>query len=94
MLQIGKGDLTPGVTGTALTQGDKQLPHCEIDETNYFNPDGRFQKSGRRIIGERDAIILIPQSPLEPDKTYTVRVDVNGASYTWSFSTAKGPVGQ
>lgn len=94
ILQIGKGDQTPNVTGTALTQGDKQLPHCEFDETNYFNPDGRFEKSGRRILGERDAVVIIPQSPLEPDKTYTVRIDVNGASYTWSFNTAKGPPGK
>jgi len=91
ILQIGSGDQVPLVTGTAFIEGDKALPHCEFDETNYFNPDGRLQQSGRSILNQRDAIVLIPQSPLEPGKTFTVRVDVNGAMYQWSFSTGREP---
>ena len=45
----------------------------------------------RLTLDQRDAIVIIPQEPLLPDATYAVRVDVNGATYTWSFRTLAGP---
>jgi len=89
ILQIGSGDQIPRVTGTAFMDSGKLLPHCAFDETNYFNPDSRLQRSGRSILDARDAIVILPQSPLELGKTYTVRVDVNGASHKWSFETVR-----
>lgn len=91
ILQIGDGRETPQVTGTALFKDGEYLAHCRFDETNYSHPNEFRQKSAREILNQRDAIVIIPQQPLVPDSTYSVRIDVNGATYTWNFDTASGP---
>lgn len=91
ILQIGDGRETPQVTGSALYRDGEYLAHCRFDETNFTHPNEFRQKSARLILDQRDAIVIIPQQPLLPDSTYSVRVDVNGATYTWSFRTVAGP---
>jgi len=93
MLQIGDGTQIPRVTGTGLYKDGQYLAHCYFDETTFTHPDAYQQKTARLILDNRDAIVIIPQQPLLPDATYSVRVDVNGATYTWSFQTAKEPPG-
>lgn len=91
ILQIGDGREVPQVTETALYKDGEYLAHCRFDETNYNHPNEFRQRTAREILNQRDAIVLIPQQPLLPDSTYSVRVDVNGTTYTWSFDTASGP---
>lgn len=91
ILQIGDGTQVPRVTGTGLYKDGQYLPHCYFDETTFTHPDAYRQKTARLILDNRDAIVIIPQQPLLPDSTYSVRVDVNGSTYTWSFRTAAGP---
>ena len=91
ILQIGDGREVPQVTGTALYKDGEYLAHCRFDETNFTHPNEFRQRTAREILNQRDAIVIIPQQPLLPDSTYSVRVDVNGATYTWSFGTASGP---
>ncbi len=86
LVQIGSGDLTPVVSATSFTQEGRSLEHCVFDETTYRNPDGLQQDLGRTILGARDAIVLIPRSPLSAGTTYTASVTVNGQRHTWSFS--------
>jgi hypothetical protein len=86
-LQIGSGEITPNVTDTSLKQGNTDLEHCVIDETNYINPISSTQNTGRWILNTRDAIIIMPKDPLEPDKTYSVSITSNGIPYQWSFAT-------
>lgn len=86
IIQIGSGNLTPLVSATSFTQNGQPLEHCVFDETTYRNPDRRQQKLGRSILGARDAIVLIPRSPLTTGTTYTASVTANGQRYTWSFS--------
>lgn len=86
VIQIGPGYLTPAVSATSFTQNDQPLEHCVFDETTYSNPDGILQGLGRDILNGRDAIVLIPRSPLSAGATYAASITANGKTYTWSFS--------
>lgn len=88
ILQIGSGDLTPAVSATSFTRNGRSLEHCVIDETTYNHPDRGQQLLGRRILGARDAIVLIPRAPLSSGDTYTASITVNGDVHTWSFSVS------
>ena len=88
LLQIGPGNLTPNVTGHSLMQGGTSLEHCVFDETNYTNPDGSTQSTGRNVLNARDAIVLIPRNPLTPGLTYNMSITANGQTYAWSFTVS------
>ncbi len=88
ILQIGAGELTPKVTAHSFKEGTRSLEHCIFDETNYRNPDAAAQSVGRAVLNARDAIVIIPRSPLRAGATYTVSVTANGATTTWAFSVA------
>ena len=91
IVQIGDGSKTPNVTGARLWAGGRALNVCVFDETSYSNPDGMAQANGRLILDERDAIILIPQEPLEAGLTYTAEVDVSGEMVRWAFTAVSSP---
>lgn len=86
ILQIGRGNKTPVVTGYSFKKGAQALEACLFDETTYQNPDANSQNLGRAVLDSRDAIVLIPRQPLEAGVTYTVSITVNEMKYTWSFS--------
>lgn len=88
ILQLGPGDRTPTVTASAFLQGSTSLPHCVFDETSYVNPDPAQQALGRSILDSRDAVVVIPRSPLTPGTRYTVSITANGETYTWSFTVS------
>ena len=46
---------------------------------------------GRLILDKRDAVVIIPRSPLEVGKSYTVTLVVNGETITWSFDAVSPP---
>lgn len=91
ILQIGDGREVPRVSAVALYRDGEYLAHCWFDETTFTHPNEFRQRSARTILDQRDAIVVIPQQPLLPDSTYSVRVDVNGQVYTWSFHTVAAP---
>jgi len=62
-----------------------------IDESRYVGPDGYQQQSGRAILDQRDAVIILPASPMQVGETYTVSIDVSGSNYTWSFRAVEPP---
>ncbi|MCS6883274.1 MAG: CAP domain-containing protein [Oscillochloridaceae bacterium] len=88
ILQLGPGDRTPAVAASAFLQGTTPLPHCVFDETSYVNADSAQQALGRVILDARDAVIVIPRSPLTPGMSYTVSVTANGQTHTWSFTVS------
>lgn len=91
LVQLGPGDITPNVTAHTVTNGKTNLEHCIFDETSYQNNDVVAQGLGRRILGSRDAVVLIPRDPLEAGASYTVSITANGQSYTWTFKVASQP---
>lgn len=91
MVQFGDGSTTPNVSSYALSMGDKPLDVCMFSETSYRNSDAYAQQLGRTILGEQDAVVLLPRQPLAADAEYTVQIVANGETYTWQFRTIKRP---
>lgn len=91
ILQLGTGRGVPVLGGSSFRSGDQVLDHCAFGEMTYANPDPVAQQSGRRILDVRDAIVLIPRIPLQPDKTYTASVVADGRQITWSFTAVAAP---
>ncbi len=92
MLQLGAGDVIPSVTSFSLKAGASSLPACIFDETNYTNPNGSTQSTGRSILNSRDAVIIIPRNPLVSGQEYTVSVSANGNVTQWSFTAVSSPM--
>ncbi len=91
VLQLGDGSITPNVSGHVVLMDGRQIESCLFDETSYSNPNAYAQSTGRTILDERDAVVIIPRQPLEGGRTYTVQVDANGQSYSWQFTTGSPP---
>ena len=91
VLLLGDGSRTPKVTNHRFARGDRPLESCLFDETSYRNPDPFAQKTGKTILDLNDAIVIIPREQLPINEEYTVQVTVDGQTYTWSFTTRKGP---
>lgn len=91
VLQLGDGSLTPRVTSHRLMDGNQVLESCRFDETTYTNSNAFAQGTGREILNQRDAVVIIPRHELAMGRTFTVEVVANGQTYTWSFSTRRPP---
>jgi hypothetical protein len=92
MLQLGSGGLTPNVTSHTLSDGNNQLESCLFDETNYYNPNPDLQNTGRIVLNNRDAIVIMPRQPLITGEVYTVSISTNDSTITWSFSVIASPL--
>lgn len=88
IIQLGDGSLTPSVSGFTLAVDGVLVPACAFSETTYTNPDQYAQANGRFLLGERDAVVILPRNPLQAGKTYTATVFANGQTFSWSFSAA------
>lgn len=93
VLQLGAGDETPKVISHAVYADGQLLESCLFDETSYSNPDPYAQSTGRLILDERDAVVIIPRHPLAVDKSYRVEVTTDDEQYSWQFTTQRGPEG-
>jgi len=93
IVQFGDGFTAVNVTAHAFRQGNTNLEHCIYTEATYTNADPQQQAMGRSVLGNQDAVVLIPRSPLITDATYTVQMTVNGQAYTWSFTVGANPGG-
>jgi hypothetical protein len=67
------------------------LDHCLFTETTYTNPDPSQQSLGRTVLGARDAIVVMPRSPLVAGHQYSVSLTVNGVTHSWSFTAGGAP---
>ncbi|MCL4868409.1 MAG: hypothetical protein KJ063_05550 [Anaerolineae bacterium] len=93
ILQLGPGNVTPNVTAYSLTRQGQPVNVCVYDETTYSfpgNPSG--QSLGRSVLNGRDAIVMMPQQPLQVGQSYTASITTNGNTYTWTFTTVASPV--
>lgn len=91
VLQLGDGSGTPRVTSFSVAVDGRVVESCLISETSYTNPDSFAQSTGRAILDDQDAIVILPRHPLLANGTYTVNVVANGQAYTWSFTTTNSP---
>jgi len=91
VLLLGDDEGTPQVSSHRLARGGQPINSCLFDETSYRNSDVYAQQAGRTILDQQDAIVIIPEDPLPINEEYTVQVVVDGETYTWSFTTRRGP---
>ena len=93
MLLLGNGNQTPNVTGSSFMQVEGNIPllHCVFDETTYSNPSESAQRTGRFILAQRNAVILMPRQPLLVDRSYVVSITVNGTTHSWQFTAVPRP---
>ena len=76
------------VSATLATSGGDPVEVCEIDETNYINPDANAQTLGRAVLAGQHAVVLLPREALTPATTYEVRVATGVVEHAWSFRVA------
>ncbi len=76
---------TPSVTAHSVLDGASPLTHCEVDETNYSNPDSTYQSLGRNVLAARHAVVIMPRNALTAGHIYTVSITSGGTVYGWSF---------
>jgi hypothetical protein len=91
MIQLGNGNITPQVTAHSFHDSGGPLPHCVFDETTFTHPNAWEQSTGRIILNNQDAIVIMPRYPLVIGETYGVNVTTNGISYSWSFTVTAVP---
>lgn len=91
ILQLGTGGITPNVTAHSFSRSGVPLDHCLFTETTYTNPDPSQQSLGRTVLGARDAIVVMPRSPLVAGHQYSVSITVNGVTHSWSFTAGTAP---
>lgn len=87
-LQLGPGNVTPGMQDAALWHDGQRLDTCWFDENVYWNPDDTARDLGRSILHERSAVILMPREALTPGWGYTVQFVNNGILYSWYFTVS------
>ena len=89
---LGDGDGTPQIYETRLSEGGNAIAHCTFDETNYYNPEAYWQEVGRTILNKRDAVVIIPRSPLKAGHEYTAYINNSGEEIEWSFTVVPHPL--
>lgn len=55
-----------------------RLASCEIDASNYDNPNAAAQRLGRLLLAADNVAFVIPRKPLVGGETYTLDVTSNG----------------
>ena len=60
-------------------------------EGTYANANPTTQEVGRRILDARDAIIIVPQSPLKIGNVYEVVVTIDGNTYSSRITAVDPP---
>ena len=92
ILILGSGENTPQIRDAKLQQNGSDIAHCVFDETNYYNPQPYWQDVGRNILDQRDAVVILPRSPLTVGQEYSVYVNNGGEEIEWSFNVVESPL--
>ena len=91
IVQLGPGDITPVVLSHSLESDGQILESCLYDETTYINANSGHQSSGRIILNNRDAVVIMPRYPLASGNNYSVKVTTIDDTISWTFQTANSP---
>jgi uncharacterized protein YkwD len=78
-----------GATATVSANGEA-LENCVVD-INYRNPDPASQATVRTILGQKNAVVIMPRQPLVVGTTYNVSITAGTQQVSWKFTaTAMG----
>lgn len=62
------------------------LPACEVDAANYRNSNAGAQALGQSLLAGDNVVLVIPKAPLQPGKTYVVKVTSGAESVRSRFT--------
>lgn len=91
MIQTGPGTGRPIVNGYSFTMNGNAASACMFHEGSYTNSNSSAQRSGRRILDVRDAVVIIPFNPLVKGNVYKVTVTIDGETYSSEFTAVEPP---
>ena len=75
------------VTNHSFTTFDQQpVDHCVFDGTDYKNPDSNARNLGRSILDGANAVVLMPDQPLQPGEQYCFSVTSRGVTADACFT--------
>ena len=75
------------VTNHSFTTHDQQpVDHCVFDGTDYQNPDGNARSLGRSILDGANAVVVMPDQPLQPGEQYCFSVTSRGVTADACFT--------
>ncbi len=72
----------------SLRRGTEPVENCAYDASTYSNADGFGEKAGRNTLKSFGVVMMIPRRPLVPGQTYSVSIEAQGRSFSWSFKVA------
>jgi uncharacterized protein YkwD len=76
----------PVTSATAtLSSNGQALENCVVD-ANYRNPDPASQNTVRTILGQKNAVVIMPRQPLVPGTTYDVSITAGAQQVSWKFT--------
>lgn len=83
-LQLGSW-YQPRMSAFSIKRHGTELAACGFDANSYANPDAAVQQTGRDILRDYGAVVVIPREPFLAGSTYSVSITADGKPYTWSF---------
>jgi hypothetical protein len=72
----------------SLLRGATPVEHCVYDASTYSNADGFAERAGRDGLKALGVVMMIPRHPLMPGETYSVSIEAQGSTHSWSFKVA------
>jgi uncharacterized protein YkwD len=83
-LQLG-GSVSPKVQSATLTTNGRPLESCSFDASNYRGDDEVQTVTGRGVLQNYGAIVLIPRARLHSGASYEVSIVADDKPYRWTF---------
>ena len=88
-LQLGKlhddGSVAPKIEAAKLTSNQQPLESCAFDASTYRGDDDIQTQTGRAVLENFGAVVLIPRARLHTGASYEVSIVADGKSYQWTF---------
>jgi len=75
----------PKMSGFSIKRDGAEIAACGFDANSYVNPDPAVQRTGRGVLRDYGAVVVIPREPLVAGSTYSVSITADGKPYAWSF---------
>src|SRR5260370_24375285 len=83
-LQLG-GSAPSKLHSATLTRNQQPLASCAFDASTYRGDDETQTQTGRAVLENYGAIVLIPRARLHSGASYEVSIGADGKTYQWTF---------
>lgn len=83
-LQLGSW-YQPKMSAFSIKRDGVEVAACGFDANSYANPDSSVEQTGRGVLRDYGAVVVMPREPLVAGSTYSVSITADDRPYTWSF---------